>query len=119
MFVVVVVVMLFVVVKADRSVTCFQTHGARTRLVLLLCLMFELTIKTQTAQNHSGVAARRERRWQDRPLAASPRGYWCFAVFLLLMLARSTVSCRSPGEQVHNAGGGSLLLLWLLLLLHV
>ena len=53
-------------------------------LLLLLCLMFELTIKAQTAQNHSGRAARRERRWQDRPLAASPRGYWC-SVFSVLV----------------------------------
>ena len=86
MCVVVVVVMLFVVVKENRSVTCFQTHGDRTRLVLWLC-MFELTIKTQTAEYHSGVAARRERRWQDRPLAASPRGYWCSVSSVLVSVS--------------------------------
>lgn len=60
--------------------------GARTRLVLWLC-MFELTIKTQTAEYHSGVAARRERRWQDRPLAASPRGYWCSVSSVLVSVS--------------------------------
>ena len=44
---------LLCVVKADRSVPCFQTNGGGTRLVLLFCLMFflalELTIMSQTA----------------------------------------------------------------------
>ena len=87
MFVVVVVVCCVLWWKSIAASPLFK-HGGGTRLVLLFCLMFflalELTIMPQTALITRGGGARRERRWQDRPLAASPRGYW-YSVFCILV----------------------------------